>query len=146
MATKVTDHYHPEWQPLLTRIGGRERAMGLDAYKTTHPILQTIRTVEDTNQAFDAITYQKGEPVISMLEAYAGEDVWQGGLRRYMAPHTSSNSRTDDPWNAVEAAGARGLTGIAHDFTGQQIGRAAVRGRVWTLVVCSGVNVPLQKK
>src|SRR3546814_20553758 len=74
MATKVTDHYQPEWQPLLTRIGGRERAMGLDAYKTTHPILQTIRTVEDTNQAFDAITYQKGEAVISMLEAYAGED------------------------------------------------------------------------
>src|SRR3546814_15789215 len=26
MATKVTDHYHPEWPPLLTRIGGRERA------------------------------------------------------------------------------------------------------------------------
>src|SRR3546814_578495 len=119
MATKVTDHYHPEWQPLLTRIGGRERAMGLDAYKTTHPILQTIRTVEDTNQAFDAITYQKGEAVISMLEAYAGEDVGQGGLRRYMAAHKYGNSRTDDLWNAVEAAGARGLTGIAHDFTGQ---------------------------
>src|SRR3546814_12940458 len=83
MATKVTDHYHPEWQPLLTRIGGRERAMGLDAYKTTHPILQTIRTVEDTNQAFDAITYQKGEAVITMLEAYAGEEWWQGGLRRH---------------------------------------------------------------
>src|SRR3546814_10503437 len=54
-----------------------------------------------------------------MLEAYAGEDVWQGGLRRYMAAHKYGNSRTDDLWNAVEAAGARGLTGIAHDFTGQ---------------------------
>src|SRR3546814_7512880 len=67
MATKVTDHYHPEWQPLLTRIGGRERAMGLDAYKTTHPILQTIRTVEDTNQAFDAIT--KSEEHTSELQS-----------------------------------------------------------------------------
>ena len=119
MATKVTDHYHPEWQPLLTRVDGRERAMGLDAYKTTHPILQTIRTVEDANQAFDAITYQKGEAVISMLEAYAGEDVWRDGLRRYMAAHKYGNSRTDDLWNAVEAAGAKGLTAIAHDFTGQ---------------------------
>jgi len=119
MATKVTDHFHPEWQPLLSRVEGREHAMGLDAYKTTHPILQTIRTVEDANQAFDAITYQKGEAVISMLEAYAGEDVWRDGLRRYMAAHKYGNSRTDDLWNAVEAAGAKGLTAIAHDFTGQ---------------------------
>ncbi len=119
MATKVTDHFHPEWQPLLLRVGGRESAMGLDAYQTTHPILQTIRTVEDTNQAFDAITYRKGEAVISMLEAYAGEDVWRDGLRRYMAAHKYENSRTDDLWNAIEAAGAKGLTAIAHDFTGQ---------------------------
>src|SRR3546814_19610954 len=37
-------------------------------------------------------------------------------------PYTTlfrSNSRTDDLWNAVEAAGAQGLTAIAHDFTGQ---------------------------
>lgn len=119
MATKATDHFHPEWQPLLDRVGGRERAMGLDAYATTHPIVQKIRTVEETNQAFDAITYQKGEAVISMLESYAGENVWRDGLRRYMAAHKFGNSRTDDLWNAVESAGAKGLTAIAHDFTGQ---------------------------
>lgn len=119
MATKATDHFHPEWQPLLDRVGGRERAMGLDAYVTTHPIVQTIRTVEDTNQAFDAITYQKGEAVISMLEGYAGADVWRDGLRRYMATHKYGNSRTDDLWNAIESAGAKGLTAIAHDFTNQ---------------------------
>src|SRR3546814_7117965 len=60
METKASDHFHPDWLPLLDRVDGRERAMGLDAFATTHPIVQTIRTVEDTNQAFDAITYQKG--------------------------------------------------------------------------------------
>ncbi|MEI4505849.1 M1 family metallopeptidase [Sphingopyxis sp. CCNWLW253] len=117
--TKASDHFHPDWQPLLDRVDGRERAMGLDAFATTHPIVQTIRTVEDTNQAFDAITYQKGEAVITMLEAYAGEDVWRGGLQSYMAKHKYANTRTDDLWNAVEAAGAKGLTAIAHDFTNQ---------------------------
>ncbi len=119
METKASDHFHPDWQPLLDRVGGREAAMGLDAFATTHPIVQTIRTVEDTNQAFDAITYQKGEAVITMLEAYAGADVWRDGLRAYMAAHKYGNTRTDDLWNAVEAAGAKGLTAIAHDFTGQ---------------------------
>ncbi len=119
METKASDHFHPDWQLLLGRVNGRERAMGLDAFATTHPIVQTIRTVEDTNQAFDAITYQKGEAVITMLESYAGEEVWRNGLRAYMAEHKYANSRTDDLWNSVEAAGAKGLTAIAHDFTNQ---------------------------
>ncbi len=119
METKATDHFHPDWQPMLNRVEGREYAMGLDAYATTHPIVQKIRTVEDTNQAFDAITYQKGEAVITMLESYAGAEVWRDGLRRYFAAHKYGNSRTDDLWNAVEAQGAKGLTAIAHDYTNQ---------------------------
>src|SRR3546814_11874236 len=54
-----------------------------------------------------------------MLESYAGEDVWRQGLRSYMEQHKYANTRTDDLWNAVEAAGAKGLTAIAHDFTSQ---------------------------
>ncbi len=141
METKASDHFHPDWQPLLDRVGGREAAMGLDAFATTHPVVQTIRTVEDSNQAFDAITYQKGEAVITMLEAYAGADKWQGGLRAYMAQHKYGNTRTDDLWNAVEAAGATGLTGIAHDFTGQpgipllRVGTIACAGGATTVEV-----------
>ena len=119
MATKATDHFHPEWFPLLDRVGGREAAMGLDSFASTHPIVQTINTVEETNQAFDTITYQKGEAVISMLEAYAGDDVWRDGLRRYMAAHKFANAGTSDLWTAIEAAGATSLTDIAHDFTNQ---------------------------
>ncbi len=119
MATKATDHFHPEWYPLLGRVDGREAAMGLDSFASTHPIVQHIRTVEQTNQAFDTITYQKGEAVISMLEAYATPDVWQRGLQRYMAEHKFGNARTEQLWQAIEAAGATGLTDIARDFTTQ---------------------------
>ena len=119
METKTTDHFNPTWHALLGRVGGREAAMNLDSLVTTHPVVQRIRTVEETNQAFDAIAYQKGEAVISMLEAYAGEDVWREGLRRYMERHKFGNTVSDDLWRAVEAAGATGLTAIAHDFTRQ---------------------------
>lgn len=119
MESKSTDHFHPEWFPLLSRVGGREAAMAQDAFATTHPIVQRIRTVEETNQAFDNITYQKGEAVIAMLEAYAGETVWRDGIRAYMRAHAFGNSRTEDLWQAVESAGAPGLTAIARDFTTQ---------------------------
>jgi aminopeptidase N len=119
METKATDHFHPEWFPLLDRVGGRESAMALDSFKTTHPIVQHMRTVEEVNQAFDTITYQKGEAVLSMLEAYAGADTWRDGIRAYMAKHKYGNTKTDDLWQAVESAGAPALTDIAHDFTTQ---------------------------
>ncbi|MEL0253159.1 MAG: M1 family aminopeptidase, partial [Novosphingobium sp.] len=73
-------------------------AMGLDGFKTTHPIVQEIKTVDETNQAFDTITYQKGEAVISMLEAFAGENVWRDGLRAYMRDHKFGNTRSKDLW------------------------------------------------
>jgi len=119
MATKVTEHFRPEWQMGLTRVGGRESAMGLDAYSTTHPVVQKIETVEQVNQAFDSITYEKGEAVITMLEAYAGADTWRTGLRNYMKAHAYGNTVTVDLWKAVEAAGAKGLVDIAHDYTSQ---------------------------
>ncbi|WEK45294.1 MAG: M1 family metallopeptidase [Candidatus Andeanibacterium colombiense] len=117
METKATDHFNPGWYALLSRVGGREAAMGLDGYAATHPVVQPIRTAEEANSAFDSISYSKGEAVIAMLEAYAGEDVWRDGIRSYIAAHRYSNTTSDDLWNAVEQAGAKGITQIAHDFT-----------------------------
>jgi aminopeptidase N len=117
METKTTAHFNPTWMAELDRVDGRESAMNLDAYVTTHPVIQNIKTVEQTTQAFDTITYQKGEAVITMLEGFAGADVWRTGIRAYMKKHAYGNTRTDDLWAAVETAGAKGLSTIAHDFT-----------------------------
>ena len=117
MASRTTEHFHPDWGADLDHIGARDAAMRVDAFVTTHPIVQSVQTVEQANQAFDTITYEKGESVISMLEGFAGSDVWQKGIQAYVAKHQYSNTKTDDLWTAVEAAGAPGLTRIAHDFT-----------------------------
>jgi aminopeptidase N len=117
METKASAVFRPDWFPLMERVNGRETAMGYDAFATTHPVIQTIRTVSETNQAFDAISYSKGEAVIAMLEAYAGEDTWRDGIRSYIREHSYGNTTSDDLWRAAEAAGARGLVDIAHDFT-----------------------------
>lgn len=119
LETKVTHHFNPDWHANLTRVNVREGAMGMDAYANTHPVIQPIRTVAETAQAFDAIAYSKGESVIAMLESYAGEDVWQDGLRRYIARHAYANTRSTDLWQAMEEAGAGRMTAIAQDFTTQ---------------------------
>ena len=119
MQNKTTQHFHPDWGADIDRVGSREGAMGLDALSSTHPVVQEVRTVEQANQAFDAIAYSKGQSVISMLETFATPDVWRAGIRRYVAAHAYRNTRTSDLWAAVEAAGAQGLSTIAKDFTNQ---------------------------
>ena len=119
MENKTTQHFHPEWSADVDRVASREAAMGLDALNSTHSVVQQVRTVEQANQAFDAISYSKGESVIGMLEDYAGSDVWREGIRHYIAAHAYQNSRTADLWSAIEAAGAQGLSTIATDFTTQ---------------------------
>ncbi|HMG48608.1 MAG TPA: M1 family metallopeptidase [Allosphingosinicella sp.] len=117
MATKATAALHPEWEPLLGTIEGREAAINLDSLATTHPVVQHVTTVDQMSQAFDAITYQKGEAVITMLEDYVGEAAWRSGVRAYVARYRLGNTMTDDLWRSVETAAHRPITQIAHDFT-----------------------------
>ena len=69
--TRPPQHFHPDWGADVDRVASREEAMGARLASTTHPVVQQVRTVEQANQAFDTITYQKGESVISMLEGFA---------------------------------------------------------------------------
>jgi aminopeptidase N len=117
MATKATTKLHPEWDPELYLVTGREDAMGLDSVSSTHPVVQRINTVEQISQAFDSITYRKGEAVITMLENYVGEDAWRRGVQDYIRAHRLGNTRSDDLWAKIEAAAGKPVLAIAHDFT-----------------------------
>lgn len=119
MASRTTARLHPEWNTQLgDGVGSRETAMARDAVVTTHPVVQRIETVDQASQAFDAITYSKGESVIRMLEAYVGEETWRTGVRNYIKAHAYGNAVSDDLWRSMdEAAPGKQITTIAHDFT-----------------------------
>ncbi|GAB3400808.1 M1 family metallopeptidase [Massilia agilis] len=117
MEGRTTARLHPEWNTALEAVNSRDDAMYRDALATTHPIVQHIETVEQASQAFDAITYQKGEAVIRMLEGYVGENAWRSGVRAYMKAHAYGNTVSDDLWKSVEKAARKPITAIAHDFT-----------------------------
>jgi aminopeptidase N len=117
MEGRTTARLHPEWNTRLNAVGVREGAMRRDSVAATHPVVQHIETVEQANQAFDEITYEKGESVIRMLEAYVGEDAWRNGVRAYMKAHAYGNTVSDDLWKQIEKAARKPVTAIAHDFT-----------------------------
>ncbi|MFK3737068.1 M1 family metallopeptidase [Massilia sp. TN1-12] len=117
MESRMTERLHPEWNSNLSAVGSRDGAMQRDSTAATHPVVQHIETVEQASQAFDEITYQKGEAVIRMLEAYVGENAWRDGVRAYMKAHAYGNTVSDDLWKQIEKAAGKPVTAIAHDFT-----------------------------
>jgi aminopeptidase N len=117
MESRMSQRLHPEWNSALDAVNVRQQAMGRDALATTHPVVQHVETVEQASQAFDSITYQKGEAVIRMLESYVGEDAWRAGVRSYMQKHAYGNTVSDDLWAQIEKAAGKPITAIAHDFT-----------------------------
>ncbi|MTV36633.1 M1 family metallopeptidase [Duganella radicis] len=117
MESRTTNRLQPSWNWALRAVGTRETAMERDALATAHPVVQRISNVDQASQAFDDITYQKGESVIRMLENYVGENAWRAGVRSYIARHAYSNTVSNDLWREIEKAAHKPVTAIAHDFT-----------------------------
>jgi aminopeptidase N len=117
LGDRTTERLHPEWNTALAAVDSREAAMRLDALKTTHPVVQRVDTVEQANQAFDSITYLKGQSVIGMLEAYVGAESWRAGVRRYINAHRYGNTSSQDLWRAIEATSGQPIMAIARNFT-----------------------------
>ncbi|WP_247831949.1 M1 family metallopeptidase [Bradyrhizobium sp. 200] len=119
MATKAAEQFYPQWQSWLNGYGQKQFAMALDARRTTHPIQQPIANESEAMVAFDAITYNKGQALIRMLENYLGEAAFRDGIRAYMAAHAYGNTTTADLWRALERVGHKPVTDIAASFTEQ---------------------------
>jgi aminopeptidase N len=119
MGTKASDALNPDWQLWVRAAGAKEGAMGLDARHTTHPIQRPIANESQANDAFDAISYQKGQGFLKMLEAYLGPDTFRAGLRRYVDQHKYSNSTTADLWVALGEASGKPVVSVAAGWTEQ---------------------------
>jgi aminopeptidase N len=129
MGTKCTARFNPQWEVWLeknlprdpTRRTGivKEQAMESDARATTHPIQQKIETEAEANNAFDDITYKKGQSFLRMLESFLGEESLRDGIRRYIKAHKYSNSTTADLWNALSESSGKPVVDIASGWTEQ---------------------------
>jgi aminopeptidase N len=119
MATKASEQFYPQWQSWLNGYGQKQFALSFDARCTSHPIQQPVANESEAMVAFDAITYNKGQALIRMLESYLGETVFRDGIRSYMAAHAYGNTTTANLWQALESTAHKPVTRIAASFTEQ---------------------------
>lgn len=80
-----------------------------DQLPSTHPITADIRDLQDAKLNFDGITYAKGASVLKQLVAYAGQDAFLEGARRYFKRNAYGNTRLGDLLSALEETSGRDL-------------------------------------
>src|SRR6185503_8972391 len=72
-------------------------------------VRQPVASDDDIENAFDAITYQKGGAVLAMLESWIGRERFGRGLTRYLERNRWTSVTTDAFVAAVSAEAGRDL-------------------------------------
>jgi aminopeptidase N len=94
--------------------------MDADALPNSPAIQQHVTDELQAANAFDpSITYNKGQAILRMLEAYLGPDEFREGIRSYIKAHAYSNATTTDLWNALASTTGKDVAQIAGDWTGR---------------------------
>jgi len=120
LETKITERLAPSYDPgtdYVLRVAGLQSALEGDSLTTTHPVLVPVARPEEISQIFDEITYGKGAGLISMLEAYLGEEPFRRGITEYLHRFRYSNARTEDLWDSLERASAAPVRRLMSPWT-----------------------------
>ena len=110
---KAVNKLHPDWKIFNNFFNGDPKvetlagALGRDCLKNTHPIEVKVKSPDEIEQIFDAISYGKGAHVLRMIEAYLGEEAFRQGVSRYLSTHAYSNATGNDLWSMLEAVSGK---------------------------------------
>ncbi|KAL0271368.1 UNVERIFIED_CONTAM: hypothetical protein PYX00_008477 [Menopon gallinae] len=100
--TLAADHVQPNWDvKTISLVFSYLKVFSLDAMHTSHPLVPQIKNLNDMNEIFDSISYQKGFFIVRMLNHTLGEETFMKGIRHYLSAHKLSNVDEDDLWDAL---------------------------------------------
>jgi puromycin-sensitive aminopeptidase len=117
MAYEIVHDWQPDWKAWSAFIARREAALELDALRTSHPIAPPVKTAEEAQENFDAITYAKGAAVLRMLQHAMGPARFRTGVRRYVRRHRERTAEANDLWRALESASSLPVEAIVRPWT-----------------------------
>ena len=107
MDSKIIRQWKPEWNTAIDEQNIRMGAMGGDGLISARKIRQPIESNDDIANAFDGITYSKGEAVIGMFENWMGEDAFRRGVQRYMRQYAWRNATAGDFLDSLSSSGSQ---------------------------------------
>ena len=103
LSSKLLNEWKPEWN-IQADAAASSNVMRSDSLTTARTIRQPIEAPGDIANAFDGITYGKGQAVIGMFENYMGPKDFQSAIRMYLQQHAWGNATSADLLAALDSA------------------------------------------
>jgi alanyl aminopeptidase len=119
MGTKIVMRFKPEWDEHIVEIADRARVMKEDSLASARKIREPIRSKDDIENAFDSITYGKGEAILQMFESWVGEEKFRNGVQQYLKKYEWSNATADDFLNSISQASNADVVSAFSTFLNQ---------------------------
>ncbi len=76
-------------------------AMRLDSLSSARAVAQPITENADIRNAYDAITYNKGQAILSMVDAWFGPEQFRPALGRYIAEYADGSADSAEFFRAI---------------------------------------------
>jgi alanyl aminopeptidase len=119
MEAKIVDVYRPGTEGRLSAVRSGFTAMDLDGLPSARAVRQPVTSEEETEQAFDQITYDKGSSVIGMIERFVGPDKFREGVRRYLRANAWKSVRAESFLGELDRVSAQDVSRMASTFFDQ---------------------------
>ena len=117
--TRTIERTFPQHAPDVAQMGNVLEAMEADALASARRVRQPIESEHDIHNAFDSITYSKGDAVLSMFERWLTPEVFRRGVQRYLREHAGGNATAEDLFAALDAEAGRDVGAALRTFVDQ---------------------------
>jgi alanyl aminopeptidase len=129
MGEKIVTQVFPELDTRVSGLGETEFAYTEDSRLTARTIRQPVTTAANLLSTVDALTYQKGQSVLEMMEGWLGPDTFRRGVLAYLKEHEWGNAVEADLWRALSKASGRDVGAMGTTYFNQP-GIPIVRGEL----------------
>ena len=118
-ANKPLAAWRPEWRMDLNATQETQKALGLDALRSTRAIRTRVSTPEEINEVFDPIAYEKTSGVLNMIEAFVGPEAFRQGVSSYLKKYSYGNAAGEDFWTEMTRVTGKPVDQIMKTYVDQ---------------------------
>ena len=130
MGYLCTDYIYPDWKIWERFIAsGILGAMELDSLDSSHPVEVPVGHPSETDEIFDAISYNKGCAIIRMVHSWISDQHFRSGMKNYLEKYSYSNAQTESLWQELGAVSGLPVESVMAGWT-KQIGFPLIQVRI----------------
>ncbi len=152
MEWRIVDKWRPAYGARVDAVVAAHGVMDVDGLVSARAVRQPVRSVDDAQEAFDDITYEKGAAVLGTIERWIGEDAFRRGLTEYLRENAFKSVQADGLLSTLDRVSGKDVSHMAAsyldkagvpDVTGQF---ECERGARWHMELSSQPWRPLGSK